>query len=75
MENDHTTTVVVPEETPEQVEARTRRYAQVSKQLQCPYEEYSEEWYRYVHPGFPDEFYPIFVKYSEEQREKNKDQE
>ena len=59
---------IIPEETPEQIEARTHRYAEVSKELQCEYEEYSEDWYRTMYPKFPDYFYQIFAKFSKDQR-------
>ena len=57
---------IPPNETEEEILARTQRYQANVRELQMgDVEEYSEEWYRIKYPGFPDEFYPIFVKVTE----------
>ena len=52
------------EETEEQVAERSRRFLQNKRELEGYIEEYTEEWYRAKYPGFPDDFYPIFEKFS-----------
>ena len=55
------------EETEEQIAERSRRFLQNKRELEGYIEEYTEEWYRAKYPGFPDEFYPIFEKFSSSQ--------
>jgi hypothetical protein len=52
------------EETEEQVAERSRRFLQNKSELEGYIEEYTEEWYRAKYPGFPDDFYPIFERFS-----------
>lgn len=53
-------------ETEEEVLARSQRFLQNKRELEGYIEEFTEEWYRIKYPGFPDTFYPLFVKFSEE---------
>lgn len=52
-------------ETEEEILARTQRYEMKKRELDGYVEEYTEEWYRMKYPGFPDEYYPLFVQASE----------
>lgn len=58
------TLTVYTEETEEQVAARCQRFLQKKRELEGYIEEYTEEWYRIKYPGFPDDFYPIFERFS-----------
>lgn len=51
-------------ETEEQVAARCQRFLQNKRELEGYVEEFTEEWYRAKYPGFPDEFYPVFERFS-----------
>jgi hypothetical protein len=53
----------IVEETQEQVEARTQRYMKAKEAL-FGSDTMDAEWYRERYPGFPDEFYYVFEKYS-----------
>jgi hypothetical protein len=44
---------------------RAMKFLKVKAEL-SGVEPYSEDWYRQAHPGFPDEYYPIFAKFSAE---------
>ena len=54
------------DETEESILARTPRFEMKKRELEGYVEEYTEEWYRLKYPGFPDEFYPLFAKASDE---------
>jgi hypothetical protein len=51
-------------ETEEEILARTQRFELKKRELEGYVEEFTEEWYRLKYPGFPDEFYPLFVQAS-----------
>ena len=51
-------------ETEEEILARTQRFEAKKRELEGYVEEFTEEWYRLKYPGFPDEFYPLFVQAS-----------
>lgn len=57
-----------PEETQEEVDARSQRYQKARRALlglkEDEVEVMDEDWYRAHYPGFPDEFYPVFAKFS-----------
>lgn len=55
------------EETQEEVEARSQRYQKARRALLgiIDDEVMDENWYRERYPGFPDEFYSVFAKFSE----------
>ena len=51
-------------ETEEEILARTQRFEAKKRELEGYVEEFTEEWYRLKYPGFPAEFYPLFVQAS-----------
>lgn len=62
------------DETQEEVEARSQRFQKARLALLGVNEEVmDEDWYRARYPGFPDNFYPIFAKFSEAREKKSLD--
>lgn len=60
------------EETEEDVAKRSQKFFQSKVELEGYIEPYTQDWYRVKYPGFPDHFYPIFERFS---NEKNVDTE
>lgn len=61
------------EETEEAIIERTERFMKGQQEL-IGADAYTADWYRAKYPGFPDHFYPIFERFSNDQKE-NVDQQ